>query len=108
MASKDSSKEKVQFAGTVPAQEAAQYLESIAKGLRERAMLLESGDTSMNVEVTDDVKIEIQVSAAPEKGKAAIEVSISWRAKQDEEIASPPGLLIVPGAQPAEVAVLAE
>ena len=108
MASKDSSKEKVQFAGTVPAQEAAQYLESIAKGLRERAMLLESGDTSMTVEVSDDVKIEISASAAPEKGKAAIEVSVSWRAKPDEEAAPPVGLLIVPGAQPAEVAAFAE
>jgi amphi-Trp domain-containing protein len=108
MSSKDSSKEKIQYAGTVPVQEAAQYLESIAKGLRERAMLLESGDTSMTVEVSDDVKIEIQASAAPEKGKAAIDVSLSWRARQEEEAAAPPGLLIVPGAQPAEVAAFAE
>lgn len=108
MASKESTKEKIEFSGTVPAQEAAQYLESIAKGLRERAMLLESGDTSMTVEVTDDVKVEIRASAAPEKGKASIDVSMSWRAKQEEEIPPPAGLLIVPGAQPAEVAAFAE
>jgi amphi-Trp domain-containing protein len=94
-------KDKVQFAGTVPPQEAAQYLESLAKGLRERAMLLESGDASVTIEVPDEVKIDIEVAADAEKGKANIEVSISLR-RREAEVTVAPGLLIVPGSAPAE------
>ena len=102
MSSKDSTKEKVAFSGTVSAQEAAQYLESVAKGLRERSMLLESGDTSLTLEVADDVKIDIQASGG-EKGKAALEFSLSWRARQQENGAPPAGLLIIAGAAPSDV-----
>jgi len=99
-------KDKVQFAGSVPAQEAAQYLESLAKGLRERTILLESGDASVTVEVPDEVKIEIDVSADAEKGKSTIEISIGLRRREaDTPVA--PGLLIMPGA-PAETATFAE
>ena len=86
-------KEKVKFAGVVSPQEAAQYLESLAKGLRERTMLLESGDASLTIEVTDDVKIEIQGSGDAEKGKSSIELTLTMRRKQ-AEVAVPPGLLI--------------
>lgn len=103
MASKEGSKEKVQFAGAVTPQEAAQYLESIAKGLRERSMLIESGDSSLTVEVADEVKIEISAAADSEKGKASVELNLSWRAKREEESAPPPGLLIIAGATPNEV-----
>jgi amphi-Trp domain-containing protein len=99
-------KDKVQFAGTVSAQEAAQYLESLAKGLRERTMLLESGDASVTIEVPDDVKIDIDVSNDAEKGKSSIEVSIGLRRRQAETPVAP-GLLIMPGA-PSEVATFAE
>lgn len=96
-------KERVQFSGTVSAQEAAQYLESLAKGLRERSMLLESGDSSVTIEVGDDVKVEIDASAASEKGKANIDVSLAWRSRRQEEVAPPPGLLIIAGAQATDV-----
>lgn len=99
-------KDKVQFAGTVSAQEAAQYLESLAKGLRERTMLLESGDASVTIEVPDDVKIDIEVSVDSEKGKSSIDVSIGLRRRQADAVVAP-GLLIVPGA-PSEAATFAE
>jgi amphi-Trp domain-containing protein len=101
-------KEKVAFTGTVPPQEAAQYLESLAKGLRERAMLLESGDSSITLEVGDDIKIEIEVSTESEKGKSSIEVVLNWRHRRaEEEAPAPPGLLIVAGAH-AEAPAFAE
>jgi amphi-Trp domain-containing protein len=102
MSSKEG-KERIQFSGTVSAQEAAQYLESLAKGLRERAMLLESGDSSITIEVSDEVKVEIDASASSEKGKASIDVSLGWRARAQEEAAPPPGLLIIAGAHAADV-----
>jgi amphi-Trp domain-containing protein len=102
-------KDKVAFSGTVPPQEAAQYLESLAKGLRERSMLLESGDSSLTLDVGDDIKIEIDVSSDAEKGKSAVELSLSWRQRRDEPDAiAPPGLLIVAGGAPAEAPAFAE
>jgi amphi-Trp domain-containing protein len=91
-------KDKVAFAGAVSAQEAAQYLESLAKGLRERAMLLESGDVSINLDVPDEVKIELEVATDTDKGKSSIEVSVGWRQRRDEEVPVSPGLLIVAGS----------
>jgi amphi-Trp domain-containing protein len=101
-------KDKVQFSGSVPVQEAAQYLESIAKGLRERSMLLESGDNSLTLDVGDDVKIEIEVETDGDKGKSSIELSVSWRQRVEaEDTPAPPGLLIVAGA-PAEASAFPE
>lgn len=94
-------KDKVQFSGTVPVQEAAQYLESLAKGLRERSMLLESGDASVTIAIPDDVKIEIEVAADSEKGKSTVDLSLSFRRREAETKTPAPGLLIVAGA-PAE------
>jgi len=99
-------KDRVQFSGTVPAQEAAQYLESLAKGLRERTMLLESGDASVAIVIPDDVKIEIDVSADSEKGKSTVDVSLSFRRREAESPA--PGLLIVAGGAAAEQPTFAE
>jgi amphi-Trp domain-containing protein len=100
-------KDKVQFAGTVSAQEAAQYLESLAKGLRERTMLLESGDASLTIEIPDDVKIEIEGSGDAEKGKASIELTLSMR-RHEADTPIAPGLLIVPGGAAAEPAGFAD
>jgi amphi-Trp domain-containing protein len=100
-------KDKVQFSGTVPAQEAAQYLESLAKGIRERTMLLESGDASVTIEVPDEVKIEIDVSSDAEKGKSSVDVSLGFR-RRGAETPAAPGLLIVPGAAAAESSTFAE
>ena len=99
-------KDKVQFSGTVPAQEAAQYLESLAKGLRERTMLLESGDASVTIEVPEDVKIEIDVSTDADKGKSSVDISLGFRRRMAETAA--PGLLIVPGSAAAEPATFVE
>ena len=101
-------KDKIQFEGTVPAAEAAQYLESLARGLRERSMLLESGDSSVTLEVTDDVKIEIEVASGGEKGKSSLELSVSWRQQRQDDVVPPAGLLIVPGATPAETTSFVE
>jgi amphi-Trp domain-containing protein len=92
-------KEKVHFSGTVPVQEAAQYLESLAKGLRERSLLLESGDASVTLEVPAEIKIDIEVSGDAEKGKSSIELYLGWRQVRETEAAVAPGLLIVAGHQ---------
>lgn len=100
-------KDKVHFAGSVPPQEAAQYLESLAKGLRERTMLLESGDASVTVDVPDEVKVEIEVAVDADKGKASIDVSLSLR-RREAEAPVAPGLLIVPGSAATDQPTFAE
>jgi amphi-Trp domain-containing protein len=103
-----SSKDKVGFSGVVSAEEAAQYLESLARGIRERSMLLESGDTSLTLELADDVKIDVEASGDPDKGKATVDLSLSWRQRRADETAPPPRLTIVPGAAPVEAGTFAE
>jgi amphi-Trp domain-containing protein len=103
-----SSKDKISFSGSVPAEEAAQYLEALAKGIRERSMLLESGDSSLTLDLADEVKIELSAAGDAEKGKAGVELSLSWRQRRTDEAAPPPSLLIVPGAAPAEAGTFAE
>ncbi len=91
-------KDKIAFSGTLSAAEDAQYLESLARGIRERSMLLESGDASISLQVPEDLKLEIEVESDASKGKSAIEVHMSWRLRPAEEERPPAGLLIVPGA----------
>ncbi len=102
------SKDKVAFSGTVTADEAAQYLEALAKGIRERCMLLESGDTSLSLELADEMKLDVEASGDAEKGKSSVELSLSWRARRSEEDVTPARLTIVPGAVPAEATAFAE
>lgn len=90
-------REKVAFADTMSPAQAAEYLESLAKGLRERTVLVESGQSSVTLDVPDDVRIAINVSADADKGKSAIEFGISWR-KREEGLTAAPGLLIISGA----------
>jgi amphi-Trp domain-containing protein len=92
MAQKDS----LAFRNTVPSSDAAGILESIAKALREGSALLESGDKSIGLQIGPTIKVELDASSDPEKGKGAIELSLSWRVEEQAE--APPSLEIVPGA----------
>jgi amphi-Trp domain-containing protein len=103
------SKDKVAFSGTVSAIEAAEYLESLAKGIRDGSMLLESGDTSLTLELAQEVKLDVEAAGDTEKGKSSVELSLSWRQRRSEdEAAVPARLTIVPGAAPVEAGTFAE
>jgi len=91
-----SQKDAIEFRNTVTRGEAAGFLESLAKSLREGSSLLESGDKSLGIQIGSEVKIDLEVESDPEKGKGAIELSLSWRLT--EPSAAPPSLVIVPGA----------
>jgi amphi-Trp domain-containing protein len=93
-----SAKQRVEFTNTVPATEAAEYLESLAKGLREGSLIVESGQSSATLEVPGEVSITLGVSADEEKGKGTIELGLGWRKREREEPEVAPGLLIVAGS----------
>jgi amphi-Trp domain-containing protein len=89
-------KDAIEFNDTVAPEEAAKFLEAIAKSLRKGSSLLESGDQSLGLAIGKTVKLEIGAESDPIKGKGSIEVSLSWR--MEEQAAPPPSLVIVPGA----------
>lgn len=93
-----SAKQRVEYSNTVPAAEAAEYLESLAKGLREGSLIVESGQSSATLDVPRDVSITLGVSGDEEKGKGSIELGIAWKKREREEPEVAPGLMIVPGA----------
>jgi amphi-Trp domain-containing protein len=92
------SKESLDFNANVTAEEAAGYLESLAKSLRKGAALLESGDRSLSLEVGPSVKLELEAETDIAKAKTALVVKLSWRAAETAE--APASLAIVPGARP--------
>jgi amphi-Trp domain-containing protein len=91
-----SDKETLAFQDTVSAKEAAGFLEALAKSLREGSVLLESGDTSLGLQIGSEIKVDLQAQSNAEKKKGAIELTLSWRAA--EQVETPPSLEIVPGA----------
>jgi amphi-Trp domain-containing protein len=91
-----SQKDSLEFRNTVTRGEAAGFLESLAKSLREGSSLLESGDKSLGLQIGNEVKVSLDVESDSEKGKGAIELSLSWRLAEPNE--APPSLVIVPGA----------
>jgi amphi-Trp domain-containing protein len=60
------------------ADEVAGYLETLASGLRQRELLLESGNDSVSFSVADDVEFECAVRNDDEKGRRGIEIAIGW------------------------------
>jgi amphi-Trp domain-containing protein len=68
---------KLEYAGVVSAEQAAEYFQTIADGMREHAMLLESGNSSVTLGVPGDVKLALQVSAG--HGKSSIELALTWQ-----------------------------
>jgi amphi-Trp domain-containing protein len=91
-----SKKDTLEFSDSIAPSEAAQFLEAIAKSLREGSSLLESGDQSLGLQIGKTVKLSLEAQSDAEKGKGSIEVSLSWRMEEPAE--APRSLVIVPGA----------
>jgi amphi-Trp domain-containing protein len=95
-------KESLEFSAVVSADEAAGYLEALARSCREGTALLESGDKSIALEVGRDVKLALDAETDPAKGKGSIDISLSWRVA--EQVEAPPSLVIVAGTPTAAAA----
>jgi amphi-Trp domain-containing protein len=91
-------KQSLEFSTNLEPRAAADYLEALARGLREGRLLVESGDKSLNLEVANDVSLEFEAKTTPEKSKSSVEISLSWRLAEPEAPA-PPSLLITSGAR---------
>jgi amphi-Trp domain-containing protein len=80
-------REHIEYAGVMSAERAADYFESLAAGLRQHIMVLESGESSLALDIAHDVKVEMEAQANIKK--SSIEFELSWRPEAGTEIARP-------------------
>ena len=70
-------KNSVQFARIASPEEIAEYLTSLAVGLKRGEISLESGERSLHMAPASDVKLELKASQKEHKGR--IELEIGWK-----------------------------
>ena len=70
-------KEHFEFARVASPEEVAEYLSSLAVGLKRGELSLESGDRALRLSPAANLKLEIKVKQKESKGK--IELEIGWK-----------------------------
>lgn len=70
-------KDHFEFARVASPEEVAEYLSSLAVGLKRGELSLESGDRALRLNPAATVKLEIKVKQKESKGK--IELEIGWK-----------------------------
>jgi amphi-Trp domain-containing protein len=70
-------KDHFEFARVASAEEVAEYLSSLAVGLKRGEVSLESGERALRLSPAGSVKLEIKVRQREAKGKIALE--IGWK-----------------------------
>jgi amphi-Trp domain-containing protein len=70
-------KDHFEFARVASPEEVAEYLSSLAVGLKRGELSLESGDRALRLSPAAIVKLEIKVKQKESKGK--IELEIGWK-----------------------------
>ena len=70
-------KDHFEFARMASPEEVAEYLSSLAVGLKRGELSLESGERTLRLSPASDLKLEIRVKQKESKGK--IELEIGWK-----------------------------
>ena len=70
-------KNSVQFARIASPEEIAEYLTSLAVGLKRGEVSLESGERSIHMSPASDVKLELKAAQKEHKGR--VEIEIGWK-----------------------------
>ena len=70
-------KDRFEFARIASADEIAEYLTSLAEGLKRGEVSLESGDRTLRLVPPADVKVGLKIKQKDSKGK--IKVEIGWK-----------------------------
>jgi len=71
------SKDRFEFARTTSPEEIAEYLSSLAVGLKRGEVSLESGEQRLLLVPAGDLKIELKVAQKERKGR--IDLEITWK-----------------------------
>jgi amphi-Trp domain-containing protein len=80
-------RQQVEYAALVSAEQAADYFESVAAGIRQHVMLVESGNDSIELDVADMMKLEAEFHA--DEKKSSIEFELSWQPAAGHTVAAP-------------------
>jgi len=67
-------KDKFEFARIASSEEVAEYLSSLAAGLKRGEVSLESGKRTLHLTPSADLKLELKVRDRDDKGKLAVEI----------------------------------
>lgn len=70
-------KDRLEFARVAPTEEIADYLASLAAGLKRGQLSLESGEQTLRLVPAPELRLELRVSQKERKGK--IEIEIGWK-----------------------------
>jgi amphi-Trp domain-containing protein len=88
-------KDTFEFARIATPEEIAEYLTSLAVGLKRGEVTLESGGQSLRLAPGGDLKLELKVKRKHEKGK--IELELRWKSGEATRAA---GLQVQAGVRP--------
>lgn len=75
------SKKEVGFEGTLEIEKAAEYLEQLAKSMREGKVVVEKGDDFIVLNPAEVVEIEAE--AAEKKGVEKFSLKLKWKSKSE-------------------------
>jgi amphi-Trp domain-containing protein len=70
-------KNSFEFARIASPEETAEYLTSLAVGLKRGEVSLESGERALHLSPASDVKLELKVTEKNHKGR--VEIEIGWK-----------------------------
>ncbi len=73
-------KDRFEFELIGTADEIAEYLTSLAAGLKRGEVSLESGERALRLVPPDEIKLELKIGTKAHKGK--IEVEVAWKRRE--------------------------
>jgi amphi-Trp domain-containing protein len=72
-------KQALEFTGGLTVDAAAGYLEALANGLRQGHLSIESENEAVDLAIPQELTLGLEAKSAADKGKSAIEISLTWR-----------------------------
>jgi amphi-Trp domain-containing protein len=95
MGGRTSQHDRIEYEAVLSSDDVARYLERVAAGLRQRELRFEAGDDSVALDVSGNVKVEVEVTASG--GESSIEVEVSWPQSGSAGSIEQAGLRVTPG-----------
>ncbi len=92
------------YESRMASEDAAGFLESLAAGLRQHEVSLESGHESVSLRVPDEVSFECSANENLEKRHGGFSLSVEWRAASHEGVGTSHGMRITSGGMDHEEA----
>lgn len=79
--------DKLEYEAVLSAEDAARYFERLAAGIRRHEMVVESEAASVALDISSNVRIELEVSARGDE--SSIEVEVSWHPDEAGTLSRP-------------------